>query len=115
LAHGKLDMLRKFTGSFDIAQQSIGQINNLRAKLSALPQETSKSERMKTILNDFPAMSGIPGVEKISEIKNMIAMLKPLAAAKTASGQEPVNESERAEYNDLLEVVQLIEDKKDAK
>lgn len=119
LSDGKLNILRLFTNNFDTAKQAIGQITGLKTQLSALPESASRGDRFKLILNELPAISGIPGIEKYNELKNMIAMLKPLAAAKMAadhaSDSETKSESDRAEYNDLLEVVKLIEDKKDGK
>jgi hypothetical protein len=44
---------------------------------------------MKVILNELPAMSGIPGLDKFNEIKTVISMLKPLASANAASGTLP--------------------------
>ncbi len=65
------------------------------------------------ILNDFPAMRCIPGVEKISEIKTD-RHAQAFGIRQSGFDREQVSDSERAEYNDLLEVVQLIEEKKDA-
>ncbi len=88
-------------------RKTLDQIGNAKNRIASLPQDTPRSERIKAIINEIPAISGIPILDNLNNIKSLLSLIKPEGSeTKNASESETQNSSD---YDDIYELVDLLE------
>ena len=68
-----------------------------------------KNEKFKTILTEIPNISGIPILENINNIKQILSLLS--SAPKSLSENEDKSSEDALNYNDVYELVDMFSGK----
>ena len=99
--------------NIDRTRKTYEDIRGIRAKISSLPEDSTKTDRLRTIINELPNISGVPILNSLGNIKNVISMMKPQNVTATGDASEPANTVD-AEYEDIYELMEMFENKKKA-
>ncbi len=92
------------------AKKTVEQIGSAKTRISSLPEDTPRTERIKAIINEIPAISGIPILDNLNNIKSLLSLIKPETATE-ATSENDKSETAGNDYDDIFELVGLLDDK----
>lgn len=110
LSDSKKDKFHSISNNIDKTKTTIDNLRRVKAKVNDVPEGTKKIEKIKVLINELPNLSGIPLLENLGNIKDLTSLLKPLSEITQNISKEPKSEDE--EYNEIYDLVNLIDHKK---
>lgn len=109
LSESRRGVVNGLADNINRTRQTFKQIQNIKSKISELPSDMPKNERFKTILTEIPNISGIPILENINNIKQILSLLS--SAPKSLSENEDKSSEDALNYNDVYELVDMFSGK----
>ena len=106
LSESRKGVVNNLADNINRTRQTFRQIQNIKGKISALPADMPKNERLKTILTEIPNISGIPILENINNIKQILSLLS--GTPKALSEGEGSSSDNKLDYNDVYELVDMF-------
>lgn len=101
----KVKNINELTHNIEKAQSTVNQIGSIKNKISNLPEDLPRGEKIKTIINEIPNLTEIPVLEEVNTIKNMLSLINLKHENEEAISQD----DENIEYNDILDLVDMFD------
>lgn len=101
----KVKNINELTHNIEKAQSTVNQIGSIKNKISNLPEDLPRGEKIKTIINEIPNLTEIPVLEEVNTIRNMLSLIN----LKHENEEDTSQDDENIEYNDILNLVDMFD------
>lgn len=101
----KAKNINELTHNIEKAQSTVNQIGSIKNKISNLPEDLPRGEKIKTIINEIPNLTEIPVLEEVNTIRNMLSLIN----LKHENEEDTSQDDENIEYNDIMNLVDMFD------
>lgn len=103
----KVRNINELTQNIEKAQSTVNQIGSIKNKISNLPDDLPRGEKIKTIINEIPNLTDIPVIEEVNTIRNMLSLIN--LRHENLDIDENESEEDEIKYNDIVNLVDMFE------
>lgn len=122
MSSSKRNGVHELMSKIDKTKTTINQFGRMKEKINSIPPDSPRGERLKTILGELPALTSLPGIGNISQIKNAVDMIKilsqtmgktdaPNLLSASESDQSNASNEDDNEAKEIMDLMNLFEDR----
>ncbi len=109
LSESRKGVVNGLADNINRTRKTFKQIQNIKSKMADLPSNMPKNERFKTILTEIPNISGIPILENINNLKEILSLIS--GAPKSITESEETSSDNKLGYDDVYELMNMFSEK----